>query len=151
MNALRTWDPFKELNEMESRLATMFGRAPVRKNGEKDEAMTVAEWAPLVDITEDEKEYLIKAQLPEVKKDDMKVSVQDGILTIAGERKSEKEEKNKKFHRVEWAYGSFSRSFTLPEDADADKVAGDFKDGVLKVHVPKSEKAKPKKIEVKVG
>ena len=151
MNALRTWDPFKELNEMENRLATMFGRAPVRKNGEKDEAMTVAEWAPLVDITEDEKEYLIKAQLPEVKKDDMKVSVQDGILTIAGERKSEKEEKNKKFHRVEWAYGSFSRSFTLPEDADADKVAGDFKDGVLKVHVPKSEKAKPKKIEVKVG
>lgn len=151
MNAVTRWDPFKELNEMESRLATMFGRAPVRKSGEKDEAMTVAEWAPLVDITEDEKEYLIKAQLPEVKKDDMKVSVQDGILTIAGERKSEKEEKNKKFHRVEWAYGSFSRSFTLPEDADADKVAGDFKDGVLKVHVPKSEKAKPKKIEVKVG
>lgn len=151
MNAVTRWDPFKELNEMESRLATMFGRAPVRKSGEKDEAMTVAEWAPLVDITEDEKEYLIKAQLPEVKKDDMKVSVQDGILTIAGERKSEKEEKNKKFHRVEWAYGSFSRSFTLPEDADAEKVAGDFKDGVLKVHVPKSEKAKPKKIEVKVG
>lgn len=151
MHALTTWDPFKELNELESRLATVFGRAPVRKSGEKDEAMTVAEWAPLVDITEDEKEYLIKAQLPEVKKDDMKVSVQDGILTIAGERRSEKEEKNKKFHRVEWAYGSFSRSFTLPEDADADKVAGDFKDGVLKVHVPKSEKAKPKKIDVKVG
>jgi HSP20 family protein len=151
MHALTTWDPFKELNELENRLATVFGRAPVRKNGEKDEAMTVAEWAPLVDITEDEKEYLIKAQLPEVKKDDMKVSVQDGVLTISGERKSEKEEKNKKFHRVEWAYGSFARSFTLPEDADADKVAGDFKDGVLKVHVPKSEKAKPKKIEVKVG
>lgn len=151
MNALTTWDPFKELNELEHRLATIFGRAPVRKNGGKEEAMTVAEWAPLVDITEDEKEYLIKAELPEVKKDDVKVSVQDGILTIAGERKSEKEEKNKKFHRVEWAYGSFSRSFTLPEDADADKVAGDFKDGVLKVHVPKSEKAKPKKIEVKVG
>ncbi len=151
MNALTTWDPFKELNELENRLATMFGRAPVRKSGGKEEAMTVAEWAPLVDITEDEKEYLIKAELPEVKKDDVKVSVQDGILTISGERKSEKEEKNKKFHRVEWAYGSFSRSFTLPEDADADKVAGDFKDGVLKVHVPKSEKAKPKKIEVKVG
>jgi len=151
MDALTSWDPFKELNELERRLATMFGRAPVRKNGEKEEAMTVAEWAPLVDITEDEKEYLIKAELPEVKKDDVKVSVQDGVLTISGERKSEKEEKNKKFHRVEWAYGSFSRSFTLPEDADADKVAGDFKDGVLKVHVPKSEKAKPKKIEVKVG
>jgi HSP20 family protein len=151
MHALTTWDPFKELNELENRLATMFGRAPLRKNGEKKEAMTVAEWAPLVDISEDEKEYLIKAELPEVKKEDVKVSVQDGVLTISGERKSEKEEKNKKFHRMEWAYGSFERSFTLPEDADADKVAGDFKDGVLKVHVPKSEKAKPKKIDVKVG
>jgi HSP20 family protein len=151
MHALTTWDPFKELNELENRLATMFGRAPVRKNGEKKEAMTVAEWAPLVDISEDEKEYLIKAELSEVKKEDVKVSVQDGVLTISGERKSEKEEKSKKFHRVEWAYGSFERSFTLPEDADADKVAGDFKDGVLKVHVPKSEKAKSKKIDVKVG
>jgi HSP20 family protein len=151
MNALTTWDPFKELDEMQRRLTTMFGRAPLRKNGEKKEAMTVAEWAPLVDISEDEKEYLIKAELPEVKKEDVKVSVQEGVLTISGERKSEKEEKSKKFHRVEWAYGSFERSFTLPEDADADKVAGDFKDGVLKVHVPKSEKAKPKKIDVKVG
>ncbi len=151
MHAVTTWDPFKELEEVERRLATMFGRAPLRKNGEKDEAMTVAEWAPLVDVTEDDKEYLIKAELPEVKKDDVKVSVQDGVLTISGERKSEKEEKGKKYHRTEWAYGSFSRSFTLPDDADADKVAGDFKDGVLKVHVPKSEKAKPKKIEVKGG
>lgn len=145
------WDPFKELDEMQRRLSTMIGRAPVRKDSEKQEAMTVAEWAPLVDISEDDKEYLIKAELPEVKKDDVKVTVQDGILTITGERKSEKEEKGKKFHRVEWAYGSFSRSFTLPDDADAEKVAGDFKDGVLKVHVPKSEKAKPKKVEVKVG
>jgi len=145
------WDPFKELDEVQRRLATMFGRAPVRKEGEKEEAMTVAEWAPLVDISEDEKEYLIKAELPEVKKEDVKVSVQEGVLTISGERKSEKEEKNKKFHRVEWAYGSFERSFTLPEDADADKVVGDFKDGVLKVHVPKSEKSKPKRIDVKVG
>ena len=151
MNALTTWDPFKELNELENRLATIFGRAPVRKNGEKDEAMKVAEWAPLVDITEDDKEYLIKAELPEVKKDEFKVSVQDGILTISGERKYEKEEKGKKYHRTEWAYGSFLRSFTLPDDADAEKVAGDFKDGVLKVHVPKSEKAKPKQVEVKVG
>jgi HSP20 family protein len=151
MNAITTWDPFKELDDLQSRLATMFGRAPLRKNGEKQEAMTVAEWAPLVDIAEDEKEYLIKAELPEVKKDDVKVTVQDGVLTISGERKYEKEEKGKKYHRVERAYGSFARSFTLPEDADADKVAGDFKDGVLKVHVPKSEKAKPKRVEVKVG
>jgi len=151
MQALTTWDPFKELDEMQRRLATIFGRAPVRKDSEKEEAMTVAEWAPLVDITEDDKEYLIKAELPEVKKDDVKVSLQDGVLTISGERKYEKEEKGKKYHRTEWAYGSFARSFTLPEDADAEKVAGEFKDGVLKVHVSKSEKAKPKKVEVKVG
>jgi HSP20 family protein len=151
MNALTTWDPFRELDELQNRLATIFGRAPVRKEGGKEEAMTVAEWAPLVDITEDEKEYLIKAELPEVKKEEVKVSVQDGVLTISGERKYEKEEKGKKYHRIERAYGSFSRSFTLPEDADAEKVACEFKDGVLKVHVPKSEKAKPKKVEVKVG
>jgi HSP20 family protein len=151
MNALTTWDPFRELDELQNRLSTIFGRAPVRKNGEKDEAMKVAEWAPLVDITEDEKEYLIKAELPEVKKEEVKVSVQDGVLTISGERKYEKEEKGKKYHRVERAYGSFARSFTLPDDADAEKVAGEFKDGILKVHVPKSEKAKPKKVEVKVG
>jgi len=144
------WDPFNELEEMEKRLATLFGRAPLRKNGDKD-VMTVAEWAPLVDITEDEKEYVIKAELPEVKKEDVKLTVHDDVLSISGERKYEKEEKGKKYHRVERAYGSFTRSFTLPEDADASKVAADYKDGVLKVHLPKSEKAKPKSIEVKIG
>lgn len=148
---LRTrWDPFKELEEMEKRLATLFGRAPIRKNGDK-EVMTVAEWSPLVDITEDEKEYLIKAELPEIKKEEVKVTVQEDVLTISGERKYEKEEKGKKYHRVERAYGSFMRSFTLPEDADGAKVAAEFKDGVLKIHLPKSEKAKPKSIDVKVG
>lgn len=147
----RVWDPFKELEDMQRRLSTMFGRAPVRKDGDKQEAMTVAEWAPLVDISEDEKEYLIKAELPEIKKEEVKVTVQDDVLTIAGERKYEKEEKGKKFHRIERAYGSFERSFTLPEDADATKVVADFKDGILKIHLPKSEKAKPKSVEVKVG
>jgi HSP20 family protein len=150
MNVITRWNPFKELEEMENRLSTAFGRAPLAKNGGK-EAMTVAEWAPLVDITEDEKEYVIKAELPEVKKEDVKVSVQDNVISISGERKSEKEEKGKKYHRVERAYGSFYRSFTLPEDADGGIVAAEFKDGVLKVRLPKSEKAKPKSIEVKVA
>ncbi len=150
MNALTRWDPFKELDELQNRLAMVFGRAPVRKDG-KEEAMTVAEWAPLVDIVEEDKEYLIKAELPEVKKEDVKVTVQDEVLTVTGERKFEKEEKGRKYHRIERAYGSFTRSFTLPEDADAEKVAAEFKDGVLKVHLPKSEKAKPKSVEVKIG
>lgn len=151
MNAITRWDPFKELEDMQSRLNTMFGRAPVRKGGDKEEALTVAEWASLVDITEDDKEYLIKAELPEVKKEDIKLTVDEDVLTITGERKYEKEEKGKKYHRVERAYGSFMRSFTLPEDADGSKVSAECKDGLLKVHLPKSEKSKPKSIEVKVS
>ena len=110
----------------------------------------MAEWAPLVDITEDDKEYVIKTELPEIKKEDVKVAVENGLLTIVGERKFEKEE-NKKYHRVERAYGRFVRSFVLPDGADAEKVNAEFKDGVLKVHLPKSEKTKPKQIEVKVA
>src|SRR6266404_8353625 len=151
MNALTRWDPFKELNELQNRLSTFFGRTPVRGQNGEQENMTVAEWAPLVDITEDDKEYLIKAELPEVKKDEVKVVVENGVLTISGERQFEKEQKNKKYDRVERAYGSFVRSFTLPDGADADKVNAEFKDGVLKVHLPKSEQVKPKQIEVKVA
>ena len=151
MNAVTRWDPFRELDELQNRLSSLFGRAPLRRNGDKDEAITVAEWAPLVDIVEDDNEYLIKAELPEVKKEDVKVTVQDDVLTISGERTFEKEEKGRKYHRMERAYGSFARSFTLPEDADGEKLAAEFKNGVLKVHLPKSEKAKPKSIEVKIG
>src|SRR6058998_1472292 len=150
MTALTRWDPLKEMEELQNRLSGFFGRAPVRRGNGEQESITVAEWAPLVDITEDDKEYLIKAELPEVKKEDVKVAVENGVLTISGERKSEKEEKNKKFHRIERAYGSFERSFIFPDDADADKVIAEFKDGVLRLHLPKSEKAKPKQIEVKV-
>jgi HSP20 family protein len=104
-----------------------------------------------VDISEDDKEYLIKAEVPEMKKEEIKINVHDDVLAISGERKYEKEEKGKKYHRVERAYGSFVRTFALPEDADGSKVSAEYKDGVLKVHLPKSEKAKPKAIEVKVG
>jgi HSP20 family protein len=112
--------------------------------------MTVSQWTPLVDISEDANEYLVKAELPELKKEEVKVSVENGELTISGERKSEKEEKGKKFHRIERSYGSFLRSFTLPESVNAEKVSAEFKDGVLSVHLPKDERAKPKSIEVKV-
>lgn len=148
---LTRWNPLKELEEMEKRLAVMFGRSPLRKEGEREEAMTVAEWAPLVDISEDEKEYLIKAELPEIKKEDIKVTVHDDVMTISGERKYEKEEKGKKYHRVERAYGNFTRSFTLPEDADGSKISAECKDGILRVRLPKTEKAKAKAVEIKVG
>jgi len=157
MSGLTRWDPltrlnpWKELEDMEKRLSTIFGRAPVAAGGEKKEAISVAEWSPLVDITEDEKEYLVKAELPELKKEEIKINVHNDVLSISGERKYEKEEKGKKYHRVERAYGSFMRSFTLPEDADSSKVHADYKDGVLQIHLPKLEKAKSKAIEVKVS
>src|SRR5437879_5496921 len=148
MTGLTRWDPLKEVEELQNRLSGLFGRAPVRRKNGEQESIIVAEWAPLVDITEDEKEYL--AELPEVKKEDVKVAVENGVLTISGERKSEKEEKNKKYHRIELAYGSFERSFIVPDDADADKVHAEVKEGVLKVRLPKSVQATTDEMEVNV-
>lgn len=151
MNSLIRLDPFHELEDMHNRLERLFGRWPTRRGDGGKEEMTVAEWAPLVDIAEDDKEYVITAELPEIKKEEVKVTVESGVLTITGVRKFEKEEKGKKYHRIERAYGSFARSFTVPDDADGGKVNAEFKDGVLKVHMPKSEKAKPKSVEIKVS
>ena len=145
------WSPLKELEDMEKRLSTIFGRSPMATDGEKKEAISVTEWSPLVDISEDDKEYIVKAEIPEMKKEEIKINVHDDVLTVSGERKYEKEEKGKKYHRVERAYGSFMRSFVLPENADGSKISAEYKDGVLKVHLPKSEQAKKKAIEVKIA
>jgi HSP20 family protein len=151
MNMLTRWDPFREMDDLQKRVSSIFGLAPLRAANGKEETMTVAQWLPLVDITEDGHEYLIKAELPEVRKEDVKVTVESGVLTISGERKFEKEEKDKRYHRIERSYGSFTRSFSVPDDADDAKVAAEFKDGVLTVRLTKSEKARPKSVEVKVG
>ena len=150
MNALIRSDPFKEMEDLQSRLTRLFGLTPVRTENGGRELMTITAWAPSVDINEDEKEWLVNADLPEGKKEDLKVTVENGVLIITGERKFEKEEKEKKYHRIERAYGNFLRSFTLPDGADGSKVNAEFKDGVLNVHLPKGEKAKPKTVEVKV-
>jgi HSP20 family protein len=139
------------MEDIQNRFTHLFGRAPARRRDGEEESIVVAEWAPLVDITEDDKEYIIKAELPEVKKEDVKVSLERGVLTISGDRKFEKEEKGKRYHRVERAYGRFVRSFTLPDVADADHVKAEFRDGMLTVHLPKTEKSKPKQIEVQVA
>ena len=151
MNMLTRWDPFREMDDLQKRVNSIFGLAPQRAANGKEETMIVAQWLPLVDITEDGHEYLIKAELPEVRKEDVKVTVESGVLTISGERKFEKEEKDKRYHRIERSYGSFTRSFSVPDDADDSKVAAEFKDGVLTVRLTKSEKARPKSVEVKVG
>ena len=143
------WDPFRELEQMSNRLNRVFGRSlPARAEADSN-AMTMFDWAPSVDIAETAEEYQIKAELPEVKKEEIKVSVDNGVLRIEGERKHEKEEKGKKWHRVERSYGSFSRSFTLPSNAVADRVKAEFKDGVLTIEVPKAEEAKPKAITIR--
>lgn len=149
MSTIARWNPARDLEEIQHSITNALGLPTFRRDGQREHI--VNEWAPAVDITEDEHEYLIKAELPEVKKEDVKVSVENGILSISGERKFEKEAKEKKYHRIERSYGAFTRSFGLPEDADTDRVEAKFSDGVLHVQVAKSEAAKPKQIEVKVA
>jgi HSP20 family protein len=148
LSTLSRWNPMKEMEDMQKRFASLM--PSLTGNGET-ETLTIAEWSPSVDISEDDKEYAVKAELPDVKKEDVKVNVENGVLTITGERKFEKEEKTKKYHRIERSYGNFTRSFTLPEGVKADKVSAEFKDGVLNVRIPKDESAKPKAIEIKVA
>lgn len=152
MNSITKWNPFKEMEELENRLSSLFNWTPARHNGgDREERLTVAQWAPLVDITEDANEYVIKAELPEVQKEDLHLTVENGVLTITGERRVEKEDKGTKYHRVERAYGSFARSFSLPDNADPARVNAEFKNGLLVVHIAKDEKAKPKAIDVKIA
>lgn len=145
---LTTWDPFRELEEMSTRLNRVFNRGTAPA-GTKELAMT--DWSPSVDIVETAEDFQVKAELPDVKKEDVKVNVSDGLLRIEGERKFDKEDKTKKYHRVERFYGSFMRSFSLPVGVEADKVRAEFKDGLLTVRLPKSPKALPRSVDVKVG
>ena len=149
-NTLTRWNPLRELEDFQNRILGAFNPTSARRGNGQD-SLALPEWMPVVDIAEDDKEYLITAELPEVKKEDVKVTVENGVLTITGERKFEKEENNKKWHRVERSYGSFARTFALPDNGDAAKVNAEFKDGMLKVRIAKSEAARPKQIEVKVN
>ena len=147
MNMVR-WDPFRELDGLHARLSRVLGEAPFR--GVDTGNLSFGEWAPAVDIQETDKEYIVKADLPEVKKEDVKVELEDGVLTVEGERKMEKEEKGKKFHKIEREYGKFVRRFALPTEIDAGKLSAEFKEGVLNVHLPKSPETKPKTVTVNV-
>ncbi len=151
MNTITTWNPFREMEAMQDRILRAMNLNSSRRGDDARQSLTVAEWAPSVDISEDANEYLIKAELPEVNKEHVKVTVENGVLAIKGERRFESEQKDKKFHRIERSYGSFMRSFSMPDDADPDKVSAEFKDGVLQVRLPKCEAKKPKQIEVSVN
>lgn len=141
--SLVQWDPFRELDELGDRLSQLFrgGTQPRGRRGEGRESIMMPDWVPPVDITETSSEYQLKVDLPEVSKENVRINVESGQLRIEGERREEKEEKDKRVHRVERYHGSFLRTFALPQDVDDTKVSAEFKDGVLCVHLPKSEKA----------
>jgi len=131
-----SWSPFREMDDIFGRYRRLAGSPAA--NGTEGELATQMDWRPVADISESKKEYVIKAELPEVDRKDVHVSVDGGTVTIRGERKMDKEEKDNTQHRIESFYGTFSRSFALPENADADKISAEAKNGVLKVHIPKS-------------
>lgn len=138
----RARDPFTGLTSLQDVVRDMLATWPF---GER-EALSIADWTPSCNVSETNEEYRIEAELPGVKQQDVEVKVEDRVVTLRGERREEKEEKGKKFHRVESSYGSFMRSFTLPEDADEQQVSAEFKDGLLKVRIrrtaPKESKAR---------
>lgn len=140
--SLIRWEPFREFDDLFRQYTNAVGRgsAAVRND-----------WKPLANISETDKEYLIKAELPEVRKEDIKVQVENGVLTISGERKQQKEEKSENEIRVESYYGTFSRSFALPDHVEPQSVTAESKDGVLRVRVPKKVPAQPKSITVNVA
>ena len=141
MNTLSIRNPIREMDELfHNRLASVLG----------GEELQSAAWSPVVDIEESAEEYTIHAELPGVSKEKVRVTVENEVLTLSGERDLERCVEAKTFHCVERSHGSFSRSFTLPEDVDAESVAANFKDGLLEVHVAKREEALPKSIEVRV-
>jgi HSP20 family protein len=144
--SLIRWEPFTAMDEMFTRFPSLLGRWPrVSGNGEAN-----LDWAPSVDISESGQEYLIRATLPAVKKDDVEITVEDGTLTLSGERRQKEEQKDEKFHKVESLYGSFSRSFALPDAIDADAIRAESKDGVLTIHVPKTKAEAKKPTTIKV-
>ncbi len=143
--SLTLWDPLREMEELLDRYSRSARKSLAKSD---DRTFEVGDWMPLVDINETEDAFAVKAELPGVDKDDVSVDIDNGVLTIRGEKKVET--KDKKRHRIECAYGSFVRSFTLPQSVNMDKVEAEYKNGVLNLTIPKSEEAKPKQIEVNI-
>jgi HSP20 family protein len=144
------WNPFKEIEDVMNRYRRV-GDYPFQSQGGFETTMIKADWSPRVDIAETDQEYIIKAEIPEVKKEDIKVTIENGMLTIQGERKQEKAKKGKRYHRVECCYGTFSRSFRLPENVDESGIKADYQDAILTLTLPKSDMKKTGGKEIKIG
>lgn len=152
MTAMTRWNPFAEFEDILDRYnRQVAGRDPAPATSGNREILQKTDWAPSVDITENKDAFVITAELPGIRKEDVKVSVHDGVLTIQGERSFENTEEDAKRHRVERFYGHFARSFTLPEHVDDENIKANYHDGVLELTLAKQEKAKPRAIEVEVN
>ena len=148
--AIVRWEPFRDLVSIQDRMNRIFDEAfRVRTGGEEDWALG-GNWAPAVDIYEHEGNIVLKAELPGIDPKDVDVRVENNVLTLHGERKVDSEVKREQYHRVERAYGSFTRSFTLPNVVDTEKIKAEYSDGVLRVTLPQREEAKPKQIAINV-
>jgi len=147
---LARWDPFRDLVALQDRMNRLFDES-VRNVRTGDEALSSATWSPAIDIYETANEVVVKAELPEVNQSDIDIQVENNTLTLRGERKFDKETKQENFHRIERAYGVFSRSFTLPSTVDQERIKADYKDGILRISLPKREASKPKQIKVAIS
>jgi len=146
MTVITRWDPFREFSTLQDRMNRLF-----RESQGPEEALTTSSFAPPVDVYEDEHNVSLKIEVPGIDEKDIDVRIENNVLTVHGERKFEKEEKEENFRRVERQYGSFTRTFTLPTTVDAEKVSANYDKGILKIALPKKAEAKPKQIKVNVG
>jgi HSP20 family protein len=149
MTVITRWDPFREFSTLQDRLNRLF-RESYGPEG-REESLTTTSFAPAVDVYEDEHNVTLKIEVPGIDEKDIDVRIENNVLTVHGERKFDKEEKEENFRRVERQYGSFTRTFTLPTTVDAEKVAANYDKGILKIALPKKAEAKPKQIKVNVG
>ena len=146
MTVLTRWDPFRELHGLQSRMNRLFEE----QYGSREE-MTTGAFVPPVDIYEDQHGLQLKLEVPGIEEKDLDIKIENNVLTVSGERRFEKEQKEVNFHRIERRYGSFTRSFTLPNTVDTEKISADYSSGVLNIHLAKREEAKPKQIKVSIG
>ncbi len=143
------WDPWTTLPSLQERINRIFEEAFPKSSTVKDEAFAIADWRPLVDTYEENGAIVIKAEIPGVKKEDVSIDIKDNVLTLKGERSHEAEIKEENYYRRERSYGKFHRAFTLPDAVDPNRIDASYKDGVLKITIPKAEEPTAKKIEIK--
>jgi HSP20 family protein len=149
MTVLTRWEPFREFATLQDRMNRLFRES--QNDAGRDESLTASSFAPAVDVYEDEHKVTLKIEVPGIEEKDINISLENNVLTVHGERKIEKEEKEENYRRVERQYGSFTRTFTLPTTVDSEKVSASYDKGVLNISLPKKAEAKPKQIKIGVG